>query len=69
MVVDRVIEVQGMTCEGCENTIRVALGRLDGVGTVDPDFRTSQVGVRYDDDRVSEEAINERIRDAGYDMA
>ncbi len=67
MVVDRVIEVQGMTCEGCEQAIRGALGRLDGIVEASPDHRAGRVRVRYDAERVSEGAIKQRIRLAGYD--
>ena len=69
MIVERVVEVQGMTCEGCEDTIRAALGRLDGIVTVEADYRANQVGVRYDADRVSEAAIRQRLHLAGYDVA
>ncbi len=69
MTVEQVLEVQGMTCEGCEQAIRTALGRLDGIVEASPDHHAGQVGVRYDTDRVSEEAIKQRIRLAGYDVA
>lgn len=69
MIVERVLQVQGMTCEGCENAIRAALGRLDGIGEASPDHQAGTVRVRYDTDRVSEEAIKQRIRLAGYGTA
>jgi copper chaperone CopZ len=56
-----------MTCEGCETAIRGALGRLDGIVAANPDHRAGQVSVRYDPDRVSDAAIKQRIRLAGYD--
>ena len=67
MIVEQVLQVHGMTCEGCENAIRAALGRLDGIAEASPDHQAGTVGVRYDTDRVSEEAIKQRIRLAGYD--
>jgi len=67
MIIERVLQVQGMTCEGCENAIRAALGRLDGIAEARPDHRAGTVGVRYDADCVSEEAIKQCIRLAGYD--
>ncbi len=69
MIAERVLQVQGMTCEGCENAIRAALGRLDGIAEASPDHHAGTVGVRYDADLVSEEAIKQRIRLAGYDLA
>jgi copper chaperone len=67
MIVERLLHVQGMTCEGCENAIRTALGRLNGIAEASPDHQAGTVGIRYDTDRVSEEAIKQRIRFAGYD--
>jgi copper chaperone CopZ len=67
MIVERVLAVQGMTCEGCERAIRGALGRLDGIVEASPDHRTGRVSVRYDAERVSGEAIKQRTRLAGYD--
>lgn len=36
-----------ITCGGCANAIKNALGRIEGVGEVDVDVPTKQVTVRH----------------------
>lgn len=67
MAVERTIEVKGMTCEGCENAVRNALSRLDGVLDARADHTAGRVTVELDDTRVTEEQVKERIRAAGYE--
>lgn len=57
-----------MTCTGCENAVRNALTRLDGVIKIDPDHTADKVGVRFDEARLSTDEIKERIRAAGYEV-
>lgn len=68
MAVDKTLDVRGMTCDGCENAVRNALTRLDGVIKVEPDHAADRVALRFDEGRVSEDEIKERIRLAGYDV-
>lgn len=68
MATDKTLDVRGMTCEGCENAVRNALTRLDGVIKVEPDHAADRVALRFDEDRVSEDQIKERIKLAGYDV-
>lgn len=60
--------VDGMTCEGCANAVRRAVGQLDGVQQVDVDLPGKRVRVRYDSARTSPGAIRERIEAAGYEV-
>lgn len=52
-------------CEGCEQRIASALGRMDGVREVRADHRTQEVRVTADDD-VGPEAIRERLGRIGF---
>jgi len=63
------LAVPGMSCTGCEQRIVAALGRLEGVGRVDADHRAATVMVDYDPTALGEEAIIQRLADAGYDTA
>lgn len=69
MVVGTQVQVRGMDCSGCENRVRTALTRLEGVIKAEADHRSGSVGVRFDEDRVSEDDVKERIRAAGYEVA
>lgn len=42
------LQVRGMTCGGCEASVRNAVGRLAGVSTVEADHESGRVLVRYD---------------------
>ena len=63
------IRVRGFPCPGCAENVKQALLRLEGVIKADADFATERVEVRYDPDRVTEEALHDRIRSAGFDPA
>lgn len=58
-----------MHCGGCENSVRTALQRTEGVITVTADHRTDEVRLRFDPARISDEQIRERIRAAGFEPA
>lgn len=62
----RTYEVESIHCEGCERAIRAALGRLDGVETVDADSRTNRVAVRFDPERVNESRVRDGLGAAGF---
>ena len=65
---ERTIGVEGMTCGGCEQAVERAVGSLDGVEDVDADHAAARVTVRFDPDAVAPDAIDETIRDAGYQV-
>jgi copper chaperone len=68
MTSEFLVQVRGMTCEGCEERIVSALKRLDGVRDADADHRRREVRVRFDPDRVTRLAVRERIEFAGYEV-
>lgn len=68
MNVERTIDVVGMTCQRCENTLREQLKSLEGVIEVRPDHRARRVDVTFDPKMVSENLIGDRIRAIGYEV-
>jgi copper ion binding protein len=60
------LRVTGMTCGGCENAVKRALGRLDGVGAVEASHVDQRVAVTFDPARVTADHIAQRITAAGY---
>jgi len=56
-----------MHCDACENRLRTALGRAEGVIRADADHRRDEVKPPFDPERVSEAQILERIRSAGFE--
>ena len=53
-------------CEGCADSIRKSLGRLDGVQKVEIDVERKTVDVEYDSSVVSEPALADRLTQAGF---
>jgi copper chaperone len=60
------LQVNGMTCGGCENAVKRALARLDGVLDVAASHQEGRVVVTFDAGSVGPDAIRQRIRAAGY---
>ena len=60
------IEVDGMTCEGCENAIKAGVESLDGIATVESSFEEGWTKVKYDKAVTSVEDIEGKITDTGY---
>lgn len=62
----RIISVRGMTCGGCERSIRTALLRLDGVDDVVAEHIGDEVEVTFDPVKVDVERIRQAIVAAGF---
>ncbi|HEX9697421.1 MAG TPA: cation transporter [Actinomycetota bacterium] len=63
------IKIEGMTCGGCENSVKTALERLDGVQVLDVSHAEGAVELLYDPERVDHGALTDAIEEAGYDVA
>lgn len=61
------IAVKEIHCASCENTIRMALSRLDGVRAVKPDAASNEVRVSYDEAKVDEAGLRRALAEVGYD--
>lgn len=62
------ITVEGMSCSHCVNSIKNAVGALNGVEKVDVDLATKKVTVEFDPEIVKGKAIKDAIEDQGYDV-
>ncbi|MHA6631906.1 heavy-metal-associated domain-containing protein [Pseudonocardia sichuanensis] len=60
------VQVEGMTCTGCEQRIGTALRRIDGVREVSADHTSGRVRVRFDPGTTGPDAVLARIILAGY---
>ena len=64
--VEVVLNVEGMTCEGCENAIKAGVESLDGIASVESSFEEAWTKVKFDKGVTSVEEISEKIADTGY---
>jgi copper chaperone len=62
------LTVTGMTCGDCENAVKRAVGKLQGVEAVTADHHTNQVGVQFDAAQVTPQRIREEIEAVGYEV-
>jgi P-type Cu+ transporter len=62
------LPITGMTCANCAQTIERVLKRLDGVVSVNVNLANERASVEYLPGVVSLAAIQQTIRDAGYDV-
>lgn len=60
------IAVYGMTCGGCENTVKTAVGKLPGVQSVKASHTDSTAIVTFDKTKVDFEQMKVVITDKGY---
>jgi Cu+-exporting ATPase len=60
------LDIQGMSCANCSQTITQALHDLDGVSEANINFATDEGTVEYDPEETSLAAIYTAIDDAGY---
>lgn len=63
------MDVTGMTCTGCENTIKSGVSELNGVVEVTADYQNGKTMVKYDSSLVTIEEISEMISSKGYAVA
>lgn len=60
------LKVGGMSCDGCANTVRNALLKLDGVYDATVDWQTGAATVQYDGKKVDDARLGDAIVKAGY---
>ena len=63
---NKVINVDGITCEHCVDTIKEAVEILDGVFSVDVDIEKKQVVVEFDEKIAKAEDLIDKIEEVGF---
>lgn len=64
---EKVIKVEGMACNACENRVQNAIKEMNGVEEVVASHENKTVTVKGNDS-MNIEAICEKIEDLGYDV-
>ena len=63
---EKILKVEGMSCNHCVMAVKRALTGLDGVGTVEVDLESGKVTVVGE--ALADEAMKEAIDGAGYEV-
>ena len=58
--------VEGMTCGSCSVTVRAAVGKLDGIASVDVGVGSGAATVTFDGNKVTAAQIAKAITGSGY---
>lgn len=66
--VEVTLNVEGMTCEGCENAIKAGVESMDGIASVESSHEEGWTKVKYDKAVTSVDAIEGKITDTGYEV-
>ncbi|MGE0360166.1 MAG: cation transporter [Vicinamibacterales bacterium] len=66
MTTEVTLAVTGMTCGGCENAVKRAVGLLPGVAAVTASHRDNLVQVSFDPAVIAAADIAGKIRALGY---
>ena len=59
-------KISGMTCTGCENTIKLSIEKLDGIKSVTASYTVGNAIVKYDTTKINLAQIAETINNCGY---
>ena len=60
------LKAEDITCGGCANSIKSALGRMEGVEKVEVDVSSQTVQVEHDDELVSRLDVVDALDKAGF---
>jgi copper chaperone len=66
---NQVINVKGMSCDHCVQTITKALTELNGVGSVLVDLDKNAVTVDFEENQTDLKIISNKIIEAGFEVA
>ena len=62
------LNVKGMTCMGCVNSLTKALSAVSGVTKVEVSKEQANARIEYDETKTNEAQFKTAIEEAGYDV-
>lgn len=65
-MINKSFKIKGMTCASCARAVERATGKLDGVSSSNVNLATEKLTLEYDENKVTEEAIQNAVDKAGY---
>jgi copper chaperone len=64
-----ILNVTGMSCMGCVNSVKNLVGALPGIAQIDIDLASGRVEVKHDPAQADAAAIRAAIEEGGYGIA
>ncbi|MBE3594794.1 MAG: heavy-metal-associated domain-containing protein [Candidatus Carbobacillus altaicus] len=65
---EKVLRIEGMTCNHCAHTVHQALSKLPGMNDVHVSLDGGSAEIDFDPEQVSLEAMQKAVEDAGYTL-
>ena len=65
---NQILNVDGITCDHCVDTIKEAVGIIVGVFSVDVDIEQKQVVVEFDEKLAKLEDLIDKIEEIGFEV-
>lgn len=65
---DIVLEIEGMSCSGCENRVTKGLSNLEGVRSAEADHEAGTARVRLVAGKEDPDALRETVEQLGYEV-
>lgn len=62
------LRVEGMSCDGCEQTIATGVNKLAGIDSISANHEDSTAFVRFDPAKTNLKEISEAIAQRGYEV-
>ncbi len=59
-------KIEGMNCASCARAVERVTGKLEGVSSANVNLATEKLTLEYDENKVTEEAIQKAVDKAGY---
>jgi copper chaperone len=63
-----ILNINGMTCMGCVNSIKNVIEKISGVSGADVSLENKQVTIRYDPERTNINQFKNAIVGAGFEI-
>ena len=61
------LDIQGMTCAGCVNSVEKALGNVDGVDLAEVNFALNRAAVHYNPEIANPSVMESAVEEAGFE--
>lgn len=60
------VEIEGMTCTGCEDTIETSAKKVDGVGSIEASHVDGKAQIKFIEGKTDISAVKKVIEASGY---
>ena len=64
----KILKVEGMTCQHCVQTVTETVGKMTGVEKVEVSLEQKEVTIDFDELQIQTEAICAQIVEAGFEV-